>query len=90
LDAGAALLRALTKRTYTLPAEILAPFVHAVPAGNRSALVSGLLSQWLEAQSREQLRRDIIESGYEMAELYLETEREWHPLEEEVQRALDA
>jgi len=25
-----------------------------------------------------------------MAELYLETEREWHPLEEEVQRALDA
>jgi len=31
-----------------------------------------------------------LESGYEMAELYLETEREWHPLEEEVQRALDA
>jgi hypothetical protein len=33
----------------------------------------------------EKLRRELIEGCREMAEILLETEREFHPLEEEVQ-----
>jgi len=37
---------------------------------------------------REQLRQDIIEGCREMAEVNLQIEREFHPLEEEVDRLL--
>ena len=37
-------------------------------------------------RSQEDLRRDIIEGCREMADVHLETEREYHPLEEEVER----
>lgn len=80
---------ALTKRTYALPTEVLTAFEEAVSPGKRSALIAKLLAEWLEEKRRELLRREIIEGCHEMAELYLETEKEWHPLEEEVQRALD-
>jgi metal-responsive CopG/Arc/MetJ family transcriptional regulator len=79
----------LLKRTYALPPETLARFEEAVRPGKRSAVIADLLREWLEAQRREQLRREVIEGCREMAETYLEIEREYHPLEEEVHRALD-
>ena len=79
---------ALTKRTYALPTEVLTPFEQAVSAGKRSALIAGLLGEWLEEQRREQLRREIIEGCREMADVMLEVEREFRPLDEEVWRAL--
>ena len=44
----------------------------------------------LDRQRRDELRQEIIEGCREMADVYLELEREYHPLEEEVQRGLDA
>jgi hypothetical protein len=80
----------LLKRTYAMPADILEPFEQQVAAGKRSAVITELLREWLDQQRREQLRREVIEGCRDMAEVYLEVEREFHPLEEEVQRALDA
>jgi hypothetical protein len=79
----------LVKRTYTLPPDTVTHFEHTVAAGERSALVGLLLRQWLENREREQRRQAIIEGCREMAEVYREIESEYHPLEEEVQRALD-
>jgi hypothetical protein len=79
----------LIKRTYTLPQKTLKPFEEQVPSGERSALVASLLEGWLEQQRRQHLRNEVAEGCREMAELYLEIEKEYHPLEEEVHRVLE-
>lgn len=79
----------LLKRTYTLPPETVEAFKDAVDAGRRSAVVAALLDDWLEQKRREELRRAVIEGCRQMADVYLEIEREYHPLEEEVRRALE-
>lgn len=78
----------LTKRTYSLPAESLQRFEKSVKPGKRSTVIAKLIEDWLEAQEREKFRKQIIKGCQEMSELYLEIEEEYHPLEEEVQRAL--
>lgn len=80
----------LHKRTYSLPAQTLEQFESAVPAAQRSTILAGLLRAWLDEQQREALEREIIEGCREMAEVYLQVEQEYHPLEEEVQRGLDS
>lgn len=80
----------LLKRTYALPPDTLESFERAVAPGRRSPVIATLLRQWLEEQERERLRREVIEGCREMAEVYLEVEQEFHPLEEEVHRALEA
>ena len=80
----------LLKRTYVLPPDILQQFEHTVATGKRSAVIAELLHEWLDKQRRERLCREVIEGCRDMADVYLEMEREYHPLEEEVQRALDA
>jgi hypothetical protein len=79
----------LLKRTYALPSDTLVQFEQAVAPGKRSAVISDLLREWLDKQRRERLRREIIEGCQAMADVYLEIERAYHPLEEEVQHALD-
>jgi hypothetical protein len=79
----------LSKRTYSLPGPTLESFEQVVPAGERSALVAALLKEWLERRRRDQLRRRIAEGCKDMAEVYLDIERAFHPLEEEVHRALE-
>src|SRR4051794_20058341 len=79
----------LVKRTYVLPPAIVKEFEGSVSAGERSAVIAQLLEAWLERRKREQLRQAIIEGCREMAEVYREIEREYHPLEEEVQHALE-
>ena len=80
-----------TKRTYVLPAETLESFEQRVASGQRSAVIAELLREWGERQQREQRRREIIEGmPGRWRTLYQEIEREYHPLEEEVQVALDA
>lgn len=78
------------KRTYTLPAETIREFERSVSTGERSAAITRLLNEWLEARKREALRREIVEGCREMADVYLEIEKEFHPLEEEVDRGFDA
>jgi metal-responsive CopG/Arc/MetJ family transcriptional regulator len=80
---------AMLKRTYALPQDTLEEFERATPAGKRSALIAELVRSWLEHEKRERLRREVIEGCREMTDVYLEIEREYHPLEEEVQHALD-
>ena len=78
----------LLKRTYVLPPDILQQFEHTVAAGKRSAVIAGLLHEWLDQQRRERLCRAVIEGCHAMADVYIEMERAYHPLEEEVHRAL--
>ena len=78
----------LKKRTYALPPETVEEFDKAVQPGKRSAVVAHLMHSWLDEQRRERLRQEVIEGCQDMADVYLEIEREYHPLEEEVARAL--
>lgn len=79
-----------TKRTYALPHRILTSFESLVPPGDRSRVVGELLQNWLDEKEKAAMRSAVIEGCREMAEISLELEREFHPLEEEVHRALDA
>ncbi len=81
---------ALLKRTYVLPQDTLSQFEEVVSPRQRSATIDSLLREWLDRQRRERLRQEIIAGCEAMADIYLATEREYHPLEEEVQRGLDA
>jgi len=81
---------ALLKRTYALPPDALEEFENAVAPGKRSGVITELLRDWLEEQRRQRLRREVIEGCRVMADIYLELERAYHPLEEEVEHALDA
>ena len=76
----------LLKRTYALPTDTVEQFERAVSSGKRSSIISNLIESWLEEQKRAQLRRDILEGCRDMSEVYLDTEKEYHPLEEEVER----
>jgi len=78
------------KRTFALPSDILQRFEQTVIAGKRSTVIAELLHEWLDKQRQEQLRRDVVEGCREMADVYLEIEQEYHPLEEEVHHGLDA
>ena len=77
----------LMKSTYSLPSETLEQFEQVVAPGKRSTIVAQLLREWVENQRREGLTREVIEGCREMADLYRQIEREYHPLEEEVARA---
>lgn len=79
----------LQKRTYALPPDMLEQFERTVVAGKRSMVVAQVLHEWLEQKRREQLRQDVIEGCLEMADVMLEIQREYEPLDEEVWRAID-
>jgi Arc/MetJ-type ribon-helix-helix transcriptional regulator len=78
------------KRTYVLPPELLEQFEGEVEPGRRSAVITELLRRWLEERRRQRLRAQVIEGCHEMAEVMLEIEQEFCPLDEEIDRALDA
>jgi hypothetical protein len=76
------------KRTYALPEETIIRFERKVGVGKRSAVLTELLENWLSQAERKRLREEIIQGCRDMADVYLEVEREYHPLEEEVHRGL--
>ncbi len=78
------------KRTYGLPPDLLERFEKEVEPGRRSAVITELLSRWLEERQRQQLRAQVIEGCREMAEVMLEIEQELQPLDEEIDRAFDS
>lgn len=79
----------LLKRTYELPPDTLERFEQVVTPAQRGAVIAEVLREWLDKQQQEQLRREVIEGCRAMGDVYLEIEQEYHPLEEEVARALD-
>jgi len=80
----------MIKRTYSLPQTTIKNFEAEVKSGNRSAVLTELIQNWLEEQRRKRLRESIIQGCHDMKDVYLEIEQEYHPLEEEVHRALDS
>lgn len=78
-----------TKRTYALPASTLSLFEATVPVGERSRVVGELIQQWISEKERADLRARVIEGCLDMDDVSLELERDFHPLEEEVHRAVD-
>lgn len=79
----------LQKRTYALPPDTVQEFDRVVQSGKRSAVVADLMHSWLDEQRRAQLRQEVIEGCQDMADVWIEMEREYHPLEEEVERVLN-
>lgn len=77
------------KRTYALPADLLEQFEREVESGHRSRVIAELLRRWLDERRRQQLRAQVIEGCHAMAEAMLEIEREFRPLDEEIDRALE-
>ena len=77
------------KRTYTLPENVVHQFEREVPTGSRSGVLTELLNAWIQLQERARLRRDVIEGCRDMTELYLELEREYHSVDEEVHRVIE-
>ncbi len=75
------------KRTYALPKNTIEQFEKTVASGQRSMTLARLIEEWLESQREEALKQNIIEGCREMWDIYAETEREYHSLEEEVARA---
>jgi len=78
----------VVRRTYSVPEPLWKRFEQIVPKRDRSRVLSELVSKWIEEREKEQLRKEILEGCREMAEVYLEVEREFHPLEEEVEGIL--
>ena len=79
----------LTKRTYSLPSETITGFEAEVQSGRRSGVVAELIRDWLERRRRDRLREDVVAGCREMGAEYLVVEQEYHPLEEEVERAAE-
>ncbi|NCO34691.1 MAG: hypothetical protein AUJ92_00815 [Armatimonadetes bacterium CG2_30_59_28] len=79
----------LQKRTYALPPDTLEQFEQTVAAGKRSMVIAQILQEWLEEKRREQLRQDVIEGCQVMADVMLEIQQEFEPLDMEVWRAID-
>lgn len=74
------------KRTYSLPRETVERFEHRVGPGKRSAVVKDLVERWVDEEEKAELRNRIIEGCRDMDDVYLDMEREFHPLEEEASR----
>jgi hypothetical protein len=74
------------KRTYALPQATIEKFEQTVVSGQRSATLSRLIEDWLEKQRWDALEKDVIEGCREMADVYLEIQREFDPLDTEVTR----
>lgn len=74
------------KRTFVIPKELVRRFEVEVPKGERDAVIAKLIEEWLERRRRARLRHDVAEGCAAMADLYLEIEKEYHPLDEEVER----
>ena len=79
----------MLKRTYALPPDTVLEFERTVAPGQRSSVIAQLIKDWVEERERAELRRLVIEGCQEMAEISLELERDFHPLEEEVHRSVE-
>ncbi len=77
------------KRTYALPAQIVKRFELEIAPGKRSAKVAELLEEWMREKQQEALRQNIIEGCQDMWDVYLETAKEWEPLDREADHALN-
>lgn len=78
----------LIKRTYVLPPDVIEQFEREVESGHRSTVIAELLRQWLQERRRQRLRAQVIEGCRKMADVMVEIEQEFAPVDEEIARAL--
>jgi hypothetical protein len=78
----------LAKRTYSLPAEVIAQFEATVPPGQRSATISGIVKAWMEQRRLARLREELVEGCREMAAIYREVAADWQEADDELHRSL--
>lgn len=74
--------------TFKLPEATLEALEQKVSPENQGTLVAALIEQWLDGQKTPSIREQYIEGLKDMEDISLELERAYHPLEEEVHRAL--
>jgi metal-responsive CopG/Arc/MetJ family transcriptional regulator len=77
-----------TRRTYSLPSDLLKRFEGRLLSGERSRFLAKLIDAWLTEQERAELRTQVIEGCVEMSGLYRDIDREWTKAAEEVWRDL--
>ena len=70
-----------------LPSDLVNRFEQAVAPDQRVSALTEALQEWMSTHSLLDLHQEIIEGCREMDALNLEIEGEYHPLEEEVERA---
>jgi hypothetical protein len=76
------------KRTFTIPNDVILDFEREVPSGKRSTVVAEIIRDWLERRRLYELRREVVEGCREMELEYDSIEKEFHPLEEELEREI--
>lgn len=79
-------MKTLQKKTYALPSDVVEEFEKHVAPGKRGKVLGEIVRAYLAEKKREELWQRI-EEGFadeENQALYLEVEREWSPLSDEV------
>jgi hypothetical protein len=76
----------LSKRTYSLPPDLVQRFEERLAPGERSRFLAKLLEDWLVEREREELRRQVIEGCREMGATNLAIDHEWSATADEVWR----
>ena len=77
------------KRTYALPNDVLERFEGAIAPGKRSAKIAELIDAYIQERNREALRESIAEGCREMWDIYIDTAKEWEPLDKEIDLVRD-
>ncbi len=78
----------MTKRTYSLPSDVVVEFERAVPAGKRSAVFAEMMGEWIRRDRQTALQKDLLAGAAAMSAAYEEMERDWHAAEEEAARGI--
>ena len=79
----------LAKRTYSLPPALLQRFEARLESGERSGLIAALIEEWLDERDRAELRKQVIAGCKDMAQIYLDMDKEWTGAADEVWRELE-
>ena len=75
----------VVKKTYSLPKYLVQEFENNTKKRERSKIISKLVEEWIDRKKKERLRKQIMAGCREMSNLYLEIEKEYYPLEVEVE-----
>ena len=79
----------VVKKTYSLPKHLVREFENNTKKRERSKIISMLVEEWIDHKEKERLRKQIMAGCREMSSLYLEIEKEYYPLEVEVEGLLN-
>ena len=66
--------------TFTLPSEIVKQFEREFPVSQRDSVMAEMMLKTV-TDRRTRRRADLVRGCREMADVYLQIEREFHPLE---------